>query len=279
MHRALHALSVSAWLRSLLVAALTAFALAGVTERTANAEPGARSARERAALAYDAGVHAYEQKNDAVAARHFLDADAIAPNDDALRNALVAAKRSGDAALVRETAERVLARPHDDTALVSAAQSALTAPEEKPAGDVDSSRAPAPQPESTPGARTASSSDAPSAPAPKVHADRGATSRPWARPLFYTGVGLTAAMTGVTIWSGLDTLAARRRLPGTQADNDAVLARMHRTDALLLGTLLAAAGTLYVGIGWVDWGSGPRPIKMAAQLSPTRASLAVRGSF
>jgi len=269
---------VSGWLRSTLVATLTTLALVASPRGTASAaEPDARSERAGAARAYDSGVRAFAQNDYSLAARRFLEADQLVPNDDALQNALVAAKRSADPALVREAAERVLARPHADATLTTAAREALAGlPAERPVADV-SSAAPEPTPTTPPS--TAAAAATPPPPASHADAGREDSTQAWARPVFYAGVGVTAVLTGLTIWSGLDALAARSELPGTQAETDAVTARAHRTDALLAGTLLAAAGTVYVGVGWVDWGRGAKPVRVAAQLSSTRALVALRGSF
>ena len=57
--------------------------------------------------------------------------------------------------------------------------------------------------------------------------------RTWSPVVFYTGVGVTAVLTSLTVWSGIDTLNAKAQLPGTQADNDRVMAKANRTDAFL----------------------------------------------
>jgi hypothetical protein len=72
----------------------------------------------------------------------------------------------------------------------------------------------------------------------------------------YVGAGVTTALAALTAWSGIDTLLAKNRLPGTQSDNDTVRARAHRTDALLIGTVLAGAATTTVALVWTDW-DGP----------------------
>lgn len=261
----------------MIIATLAGLALVGFAPATSAAEPSSKAQRERAAAAFDAGVDAYDKGDSAAAARHFLTADRLAPSDDALANALVAAQRSGSADLVHEAAERILSRPHVKPELSNAASAALTiVPANTPIAAVAS---PDPAP-ATPMVRSMSDSapeavsashDADVAPAAKPHA--------WAEPVFYTGVGVTAVLTGLTIWSGVDTLSARNRLPGTQAENDSVEARAHRTDALLVGTVVAAAGTAYVGLRWVTWGAQSKPVEVAAQVTPTRAFVAVGGRF
>jgi hypothetical protein len=77
--------------------------------------------------------------------------------------------------------------------------------------------------------------------------------RPLSPPVVYAGIGVTLALAAATTWSGIDTLHAKNRLPGTQSDNDAVMARAHRTDALLIGTVLAGVATATIGLVWTDW--------------------------
>ena len=261
--------------RPVLLATLAWLALVGFVRTASAAEPSGNT--QRAAAAFDAGVAAFDKGESAAAARHFLDADRLAPNEDALANALVAAQRSGNVELVREAAERILSRPRVKPELSSAASAALTVERtDAPIAGVTSPD-PAPAPEAlrplqsgAPSAATASS-QGDSAPDPAAHA--------WARPVFYTGVGVTAVLTGLTIWSGVDALVARGNLPGTQGQIDSVEARAHRTDALLLGTVVAAAGTAYVGLRWVKWGGDSKPVEVAAQVTPTRALVAVGGKF
>jgi hypothetical protein len=87
-------------------------------------------------------------------------------------------------------------------------------------------------------------------------ASERARERPVPRFAFYAGTALTGALTGVTVWSGVDTLRARGRLPGTVEQTRNVADRARRTDWLLAGTLIAAALTATVGVVWVEWG-GP----------------------
>jgi hypothetical protein len=122
---------------------------------------------------------------------------------------------------------------------------------------------------------------APPRPPPKL------SPRPRPRPLpvgwFYTGIGATAVVTGFTIWSGVDTNHAlsdyERDLPELdQAEADARVAAGHRrelrTNLLLTGSVLCAAGTAVLGIWFVDFGGGAR-----AQAVLTPRALVVSGSF
>lgn len=115
---------------------------------------------------------------------------------------------------------------------------------------------PAPTPTSpAPAVQTPQPRPAAPAPAgrpPPAEDDRG-ISPAW----FVVGAVATAALAGVTIWSGVDTLERHdafvdgddsQKAPG----EDAQL----RTNLLLGGTLLSAAGTAVTGI-FVDWGGSP----------------------
>lgn len=109
--------------------------------------------------------------------------------------------------------------------------------------------------------------DAPPAkPAPARRAPVPAPAPPGRRQLspiwFYAGAGATAVLTGVTIWSGLDTQRAlsdyERDLRGlNQAEADARVRDGHsrelRTNLLLAGSLVAGAGTAVLGIWFVDF--------------------------
>jgi hypothetical protein len=95
-------------------------------------------------------------------------------------------------------------------------------------------------------------------------AEQGEAAREKARPLppaaFYVGVGASVALAGVTVWSGLDALAARGRLgdaPTPEAVSD-LRGRMRRTDVVLGGSLVAAAATGAIGLWLVDWGGGSK---------------------
>jgi len=82
---------------------------------------------------------------------------------------------------------------------------------------------------------------------------------------FYAGLGLTAVLGGVTIWSGLDTQSAFDKyetdLPTlTQAEADQRVEDGHkketRTNVLIAATSLAAVGTAALAVFVVDWGGG-----------------------
>jgi hypothetical protein len=126
----------------------------------------------------------------------------------------------------------------------------------------------------------------PPAPAAAVERPAAPSSRPpppapepaFAEPLFYAGLGTTVALAAATTWSGIDALHARSELPGTQEDNDAVMARAHRTDALLAGTVLIGAATAYVEIRFL-WGKRrEQRVALSANVVPAGAGVWIQGS-
>jgi hypothetical protein len=95
---------------------------------------------------------------------------------------------------------------------------------------------------------------------------------PW---WFYGGLGLTAVLGGVTVWSALDTQAAyddyASALPSLdqrQADQrvEDGHAREVRTNVLIGVTAIAAAGTAVLGAFVVDWGAAER--RVSVQVAP-----------
>ncbi len=81
---------------------------------------------------------------------------------------------------------------------------------------------------------------------------------------FYGAAGATAVLTGVTIWSGLDTQGAlsdyERDLPRlSQAQANQRVSDGHsrelRTNLLLVGSVVAGAGTAALGLWFVDFGA------------------------
>jgi hypothetical protein len=86
---------------------------------------------------------------------------------------------------------------------------------------------------------------------------------------FYLGVGSTVALTGLTVWSGLNTKSAlddyERDLPElTQPEADERVSDGHsrelRTNLLLVGSLAAGAGTAVLGLWFTDFSSQPRAV-------------------
>ncbi|HEX6766517.1 MAG TPA: hypothetical protein VF103_13585 [Polyangiaceae bacterium] len=305
--------------------------------RASRAEPPAPAQSagiEPAAAAYDAGVKAFENADFVLAARQFLRADALVPNTDALYNALLAAQRGKDDALIATAAARAAAREASAPALAKRARKSLAEVEPRVARFVlacepapcelaiDGKEALAGTSYALPGTHlvTAHAADGslaertieavagsehvialeleqqPAArsaetPAPEPFPERHSNaspaapeapndrSKPFSPPIVYVGAGITLALAAATTWSGIDTLKAKNRLPGTESDNDAVLARAHRTDALLLGTVVAGAATATIGLVWTDWdGKGSR-VALRASLDETTALVGVAGTY
>jgi hypothetical protein len=244
--------------------------------------PDGSAARERAATLYDRGVVEFERAEYARAAQSFLDADTAAPSNDAVRNALAAARRANDDALVRVAAQRALTREGSDPELSRQAKAALAAlpapPPEPPAANPSAGSA-STNAASTPAAMTTDGSATAVAPPARAPDQPLPGEKAWARPVFFAGAVATGALVGVTIWSGIDALHARNELPGTQAENDAVTARAHRTDALLASSVLVGAATAYVGLVWVDWSKHPSVPRASASVDRRGAYVSVSGAF
>ncbi len=73
----------------------------------------------------------------------------------------------------------------------------------------------------------------------------------------YVGIGLTAILGGITVWSGLDTLSAKRDFDDkpvkTQADKDDGLAKQTRTNVLIGATAVLGVATLGVALFATSW--------------------------
>jgi hypothetical protein len=268
----------------LTLPALLALAFVLVAGEHARADPKPDTPRERAARAYDDGVRAFERAEYAAAAERFLEADAAVPSTDALANAVSAAQRSGDRALLERAAKRAILREPEDPELARTARRMLA---ESAASPAAAARTPAPDgvpatpaagagTSTTPGS-AATATAPPDASSPRrdaVEADRS-----WPRGIFYAGVAGTAVLTGVTIWSGIDALEARGDLTGRQTQNDSVVARARRTDLLLAGTIVLAAATAYVGFARIDWSGEREPVALGGLLSAQGAVVTARGSW
>ncbi len=96
----------------------------------------------------------------------------------------------------------------------------------------------------------------------------------------YVGIGLTAALAGATIWSGIDT----RNNPGRDAvreqcvDQGAscplyqdALSRQKRTNILLGTTIGVAVVTAVIGAAYTDWGDGEKAGKAPESTGPSVA--------
>jgi hypothetical protein len=82
---------------------------------------------------------------------------------------------------------------------------------------------------------------------------------------FYAGAGVSLALAGVTIWSGVDALSDVDHYEGTRlaADRDAAQSSVRRTDLLLAGTLLVTGLTTYAAFAWVDFGGQRQALSVA----------------
>lgn len=242
-------------------------------------------ARSRAAALYDEGVAAFARAEYAAAARAFFEADGLAPSPQAITNAIAAARKAGDHLLVARASERAIARGDAVTAareaLVEAAAKlarlevscdaprCAVAMDGAPLALGTTWALPGTHHVTATGARPDERAEETLAcvagatyrvalrpVAPTAVEAPGPAGAPAARPAeglprewFYAGLGLTVALAAATTWSGLDALAAKDALSAapSQDDIDDVLARAHRTDALLIGTGVAALGTAFLG--------------------------------
>jgi hypothetical protein len=104
----------------------------------------------------------------------------------------------------------------------------------------------------------------------------------WPPAVVYAGAGVTAVLAGVAIWSGADALAAKDALPAIprRAQNEDVLGRAHRTDALIACAALAGAFTLVAGVWLVSW-ERPNGKKTAVGVKPSSSGVeaVIRGRF
>lgn len=124
---------------------------------------------------------------------------------------------------------------------------------------------------------------APPAPPPLPPRKPAPPRRPLPVGWFYAGLGATAVVTGVTVWSGIDTKNAlsdyERDLPElSQSEADERVNDGHhrelRTNLLLAGSLACAASTAVLGIWFVDFGD-----KAQARVSLSPRQLLLSGSF
>ena len=119
--------------------------------------------------------------------------------------------------------------------------------------------------------------------------DTGATPKHGPAPAwFFAGLGATAVLGGVTIWSALDTQNAfddyERDLPNLNQDQvnqrvDAGHKKELRTNVLLGVTALAGVGTAAVGLFVVDWGGSGQKRAARTQLLLGPGGVWASGSF
>jgi len=98
--------------------------------------------------------------------------------------------------------------------------------------------------------------------------------------VFWAGAGLTVALGGVSIWSGLDTQSnpgpdrVRSECAGRGTSCAAYqdgLSRQRRTNALLIATGVTGVATAVVGLFATDWGSGSKDAEVGRVIAPTVA--------
>lgn len=84
---------------------------------------------------------------------------------------------------------------------------------------------------------------------------------------FYAGAGVSLALAGVTIWSGVDALGDVDHYESTRTtgDRDAAQSSIRRSDLLLAGTVLMAGLTTYAAIAWVDFGGRRQALSVTPQ--------------
>jgi hypothetical protein len=123
----------------------------------------------------------------------------------------------------------------------------------------------------------------PEKPKPRPVAPPPTPRKPLSPVWFYAAAGGTVVLTGVTVWSALDTQSAfddyELALPRlTQSEADRRVSDGHalelRTNLLLAGSVVAAAGTAVLGIWLVDFSGGGR-----AQVGLAPGRVAVSGRF
>jgi hypothetical protein len=84
---------------------------------------------------------------------------------------------------------------------------------------------------------------------------------------FYAGAGVSLALAGATIWSGVDALSAVDHYKSTRTtgDRDAAESSIRRSDLLLAGTVLMTGLTTYAAIAWVDFAGRRQALSVAPQ--------------
>ncbi len=88
--------------------------------------------------------------------------------------------------------------------------------------------------------------------------------KPWT---LYLGAGVTVALGGITIWSGLDALSRVDHYKGTRTIDDRSRATqsIRRTDWLLVGTALAAGASAFAAVRLVDFGPDKSTVSVVAE--------------
>jgi hypothetical protein len=118
-------------------------------------------------------------------------------------------------------------------------------------------------------------------PPPPANPDRDASTKKggWSPTVFYVGLGLTAVVGGITVWSGLDTVnnpgadKVKAACDAMQPDcNDLYQqgrSKQTRTNVLIGASGVLGAATILIGVLATDWSGGksaPAPDKSAKLL-------------
>jgi hypothetical protein len=102
--------------------------------------------------------------------------------------------------------------------------------------------------------------------------------RPLSPAHVWVGAGLTAALAGLTVWSGLDTVSAREQYDEkpTPEGLDEGRGKQRRTNVLLGATLVVAIST-GVAAAWLTEWRPPEAADLSMRIGPSW--LAIEGSF
>ncbi len=263
-------------------------------------EPPAKSARDEASALFSEGEQAFARGDYRYAAERFERAYRTAPHPGALWNAARARQEAGELARAANLFERFLAeappgsRDRDQATqflkeasaklgrfeLRGSSLAALSVDGEPVAegplwvnpgsheiagkhGSQDVRRT-----ESVRAGETVEVSLAPPAAPPRAaEAPESRQTKPLGPGIFWTGVGLTALAGAATVWSGLDTHAARNDFDEapTEEKLDAGQAKQTRTNVLLAVSLGLGALTGLGGVFLVEWGPEHERVALRAQ--------------
>jgi hypothetical protein len=98
---------------------------------------------------------------------------------------------------------------------------------------------------------------------------------------FWIGVGATTLLSGITLWSGLDTKARHDDYVNGGRNDDSLRSdgesAQQRTNLLLAGTGIAAIVTASIGLFGVDFGSSS--VKASITPDPKLPKLGLEGRF
>lgn len=106
----------------------------------------------------------------------------------------------------------------------------------------------------------------------------------WSPTIFFVGVGVTAVVGGITVWSGIDTLnnpgsdkvEEACKTPGKECDDlyQKGVDNQNRTNILIGATAVVGVATALIGILATDWSGGKSEPKTAAGLMRPSVSVA-----